>query len=229
MFEDGEEVNADIIIANADLPYVYRELLPDKNKSRDISRMKYSCSAFVFHWGMDKVFHELELHNVFFSNNYRDNLVKIFKSGSVGDHPDFYVYAPSRCDQSAAPPGNDTLSVIIPAANIDKCRKQDWDILEKKIRSAVISALKKSGIDVESHIKFEVPISPALSQLNVTRGGVFGSLSHNIMQMGYFRPHNRHDKYKNLYFVGGSTHPGGGIPLVLLSAKLVSERIIDEN
>jgi len=82
--------------------------------------------------------------------------------------------------------------------------------------------------DIDQHIKFELAYTPESweSGCNVVRGAVFGSLGHNILQMGYFRPHNRHDRYPNLYFTGGSTHPGNGIPNVLISAKLVSERIL---
>ena len=96
----------------------------------------------------------------------------------------------------------------------------------------MIDRLKRQGLeDIENHIKFEVCYLPESweNACNISRGSVFGSIGHNIFQMGYFRPHNRHDKYKNLYFVGGSTHPGNGIPNVLISAKLVSERIIKEN
>jgi len=107
---------------------------------------------------------------------------------------------------------------------------QDWQKLKQTTREAVIRRLKDAGLtDIEEHIKFETCFLPKTweSYCNVTNGSVFGSLSHTIFQMGYFRPHNRHNKYKNLYFVGGSTHPGNGIPLVLLSAKLTSERIIN--
>ncbi|HLF33150.1 MAG TPA: phytoene desaturase family protein [Cyclobacteriaceae bacterium] len=228
---DKKEIKANVIVANADLPYVYRELLPDKKKASQIEKKNYSCSAFVFHWGLDMTFPQLDLHNVFFSGDYRKNLDRIFKSNSLGDHPDFYIYSPCRYDVTAAPQGQDSISVIIPAGNINRKINQNWESLEANARSAVISRLKMSGIDIKDHIKFEISIPPTSweNQLNVTRGAVFGSLSHNIMQMGYFRPHNRHDRHKNLYFVGGSTHPGGGIPLVLLSAKLVSERIMKEN
>jgi phytoene dehydrogenase-like protein len=84
--------------------------------------------------------------------------------------------------------------------------------------------------DIDEHLKFEICYLPNTweSIFNVSKGATFGSLGHNIMQMGYFRPHNKHKRYKNVYFVGGSTHPGNGIPLVLLSAKLTSERILKD-
>ncbi len=97
--------------------------------------------------------------------------------------------------------------------------------LRQSARSSVLRRLHEAGLaDIEEHIRFELSFLPTTfeSYCNVTHGSVFGSLSHSLFQMGYFRPHNRHRKYKNLYFAGGSTHPGNGIPLVLLSAKLTS-------
>jgi phytoene desaturase len=229
ILEDGSEINADIIVANADLPYVYRKLLPDKAKSRQLDRKKYSCSAICFHWGLDKVYPQLGHHSVFLSDGFREGLDRIFTDKSIGDQPSFYVHAPVRTDPSAAPVNHDTLSFVVGAGHLDKRKKQDWDGLKKKTRLAVIKRLKQAGLDdIEEHIKFEISYTPENweSACNITRGSVFGSLAHNLLQMGYFRPHNQHSRYKNLYFVGGSTHPGNGIPNVLLSAKLTAERIL---
>jgi phytoene desaturase len=228
---DGEVVHADLIIANADLPYVYRELLPDKRKSRRLDKMKYSCSAMVFHWGLDKKYPQLAHHNVFLNDGFRTGLRVIFKDKSADASPSFYVHAPARTDPSSAPENFDTLSVIIGIGHLDENRKQDWIHYRKISRDAVIGRLKKAGLtDIEEHIKHEICYNPKTweSAYHVSKGSVFGSLSHSLFQMGYFRPHNRHRKYKNLYFVGGSTHPGNGIPLVLLSAKLTAERILKE-
>lgn len=232
ILHDNSEVKADIIISNADLPYTYRDLLPDRRKSKHLDKLKYSCSSMCFHWGLDKFYPQLEHHNVFLSDNFREGLNRIMKDKTTGDDPCFYIHAPSRTDKGAAPDNQDTLSIAVAVGHIDKKRRQEWDKISEKIRSAVISRLKKLGLDdIEEHIKFEICYSPENweSACNISRGSVFGSLGHNIFQMGYFRPHNRHDRYKNLYFVGGSTHPGNGIPNVLLSAKLVSERIFKEN
>jgi phytoene desaturase len=229
IFEDGSEVKADIIIANADLPYVYRNLLPDRGKSGKIDRMKYSCSAICFHWGLDKVYPQLGHHSVFLSDGFREGLDRIFKDKSIGDHPSFYIHAPVRSDPSAAPENHDTLSFIVGAGHVDKKKKQDWDDLKMKTRLSVIQRLKQLGLeDIEEHIKFEICYTPESweSACNISRGSVFGSLAHNLLQMGYFRPHNQHSHFKNLYFVGGSTHPGNGIPNVLLSASLTAERIL---
>jgi phytoene desaturase len=232
ILQDGNEIKADIIVANADLPYVYRNLLPDKRRSIHLDKLKYSCSAICFHWGLDKVYPRLDHHNVFLTDGFREGLDQIFRDKSVSDNPCFYVHAPVRTDPAAAPKNHDTLSIAVATGHIDKNYRQDWDIIIEKTRRAVIDRLKRQGLeDIENHIKFEICYSPESweNACNISRGSVFGSLGHNILQMGYFRPHNRHDKYKNLYFVGGSTHPGNGIPNVLLSAKLVSERIFKEN
>ncbi len=229
VLEDGSEIKADIIVANADLPYVYRNLLPDRRKSARLGRMKYSCSAICYHWGLDKVYPQLGHHSVFLSDEFREGLDRIFKDKSVGDHPSFYIHAPVRTDPSAAPPGHDTLSFIVGAGHVDRKKKQDWDDQKKRTRMALILRLKQLGMeDIEEHIKFEICYTPENWEhaCNISRGSVFGSLAHNLLQMGYFRPHNQHGRYKNLFFVGGSTHPGNGIPNVLLSAKLTAERIL---
>src|ERR1035437_1815274 len=231
LLESGEIINADIVIANADLPYIYNELLPENKMAKRLNKKEYSCSAIVFHWGMDKVYPQLEHHTIFLNDPYKQGMDKIFNEKSLSGNPSFYVHAPVRTDKSAAPENGDTLSIIIPAPHLDSDFDQDWQQLKQSARESVIRRLKEAGMaDIEEHIKFEICFTPKTfeSYCNVTKGSVFGSLSHSIFQMGYFRPHNRHTKYKNLYFVGGSTHPGNGIPLVLLSAKLTSERIMNE-
>ena len=231
LLEDGTFVEADLVIANADLPYIYRELLPDKKASNRLKRRKYSCSAIVFHWGLDKIYPQLDHHSVFLNEPYKQGLDEIFKDKSLSDNPSFYIHAPVRTDKSAAPENHDSLSVIVPVAHLDPKFDQDWNKLKQTARAGVIRRLKEAGMDdIEERIKFEICYLPKTweSSCNVTKGSVFGSLGHTIFQMGYFRPQNRHKKYKNLYFVGGSTHPGNGIPLVLMSAKLTSERILKE-
>lgn len=229
ILEDGSVINADVVVANADLPYVYRKLLPDRHISRRLDSMKYSCSAICFHWGLDKVYPQLGHHSVFLSDGFREGLDRIFKEKSVSDHPSFYIHAPVRTDPGAAPAGHDTLSFIVGCGHVDKMIKQDWDDIKKKTHAAVVKRLNQLGMnDIEEHIKFEISYTPESweSACNITRGSVFGSLAHNLLQMGYFRPHNQHSRYKNVFFVGGSTHPGNGIPNVLLSAKLTVERIL---
>lgn len=228
--ENGKMIEADLVIANADLPYVYSDLLPDKKAADKLKKREYSCSAIVFHWGVDKVYPQLDHHSIFLNEPYKEGMDKIFNEKSLSGNPSFYVHAPVRTDKSAAPENEDTLSVIVPVGHIDPNYDQNWQEIKQLARESVIRRLKEAGLtDIDEHIKFEICFVPKTfeSYCNVKNGSVFGSLSHTIFQMGYFRPHNQHKNYKNLYFVGGSTHPGNGIPLVLLSAKLTSERILN--
>jgi len=231
LFEDGSELKADLIVANADLPYVYKELLPDRLRSLKMQSMGYSCSGMVFHWALDKAYPQLAHHSVFLAGDYKESLDKIFKDKTMAESPSFYIHAPVKNDPSAAPEGQDTISVIVPVGHLDSRKHQDWAALKQTAREGILKRLKAEGLkDLEEHIKFEVCYLPKTWEnvLNITKGSVFGSISHSILQMGYFRPHNKHPRYNNLYFVGGSTHPGNGVPLVLLSSKLTSERILSD-
>ena len=229
VLKGGEKEFADFIVANADLPYVYNDLLPDNHKAKRLNRMKYTCSAIVFHWGVRKAYPQLGHHSVFLSDKYRENLKLVFDKKSLSSEPSFYVHAPVRTDPGAAPEGQDTLTIIIPSGHLDDRFEQDWVKLKNDARKSIIKRLIKAGLtDLEENIKFEISFLPGAwkNMFNLSRGATFGSLSHNIMQMGYFRPHNQHQKYRNMFFVGGSTHPGNGVPLVLLSAQLTAERIL---
>lgn len=229
--EDGTRKEAGILVGNADLPYICTELLERGDNKKRWERKRYSCSAIVFHWGLNKVYPQLEHHSIFLNDPYEEGLDMIFNKKSLSDNPSFYVHAPVRSDQDAAPSMQDSLSVIVPVAHIDRRVDQDWKQIREKARGAVLRRLKEAGLeDLNEQIKFEICYMPRNweSCFNVKNGSVFGSLAHTIFQMGYFRPHNRHRKYRNLYFAGGSTHPGNGVPLVLLSASLTSQRIIND-
>lgn len=228
LLEDGSRLGADIIVANADLPYVYRHLLPDESEAERLERKKYTCSAIMFYWGVDKVYPQLGTHNVFLAGDYRASFERIFRDKNLPEEPSFYVHAPARVDPSAAPQGADTLFVLVPVGHLDE--GQDWDDLRSRARAAVLSRLAEEGAtDIDSHLKFETSYTPRdwLSLYNLAKGAAFG-LSHNFMQVGYLRPQNLHAHYRNLYFAGSSTHPGTGLPMVLLSSRLTTERILKE-
>ena len=228
LLKDGRQVKADVVIANADLPYVYRELLPDNDGQR-LSQKKHGCSALVFHWGLDRQYPQLSAHNLFMAEDIRAGFDLIFGQLSLSDEPSFYVHAPVRIDPSLAPEGHDTLTVAIPVPHLDEENPQNWDALKAQSRRYIMKRFRDVGIsDLETHIKFEICHSPVDWQrrYNLTKGSAHG-LSHEIFQMGYLRPKNQHAHYRNLYFVGASTHPGTGLPSVLVSAQHVSDRILE--
>jgi phytoene desaturase len=231
VLEDGRTFSADVIVANADLPYVYRHLLQDESISAQLEQKKYTCSAIMFYWGVDKVYDQLQHHNVFLANAYRESFDRIFEDYTLPDDPSFYVHAPSRTDPDAAPDGEDTLMVLVPVGHIQEGVNQDWDALQGRAREAALAGLARIGVnDLEEHIKFEISYTPLewRSHYNLAKGAAFG-LSHNFTQVGYLRPQNKHPRLGNLYFAGASTHPGTGLPIVLLSARLTTERILHDS
>ncbi len=230
ILRNGTRRTADIVVANADLPYVYRQLLPDRAEADRLEKLQYTCSAIMFYWAADRAYPQLDTHNVFLAGDYRSSFDRIFHDRTLPDQPSFYVHAPARVDPAAAPAGQDTLFVLVPVGHLDDRAEQDWEALTVRARSFVIQRLAELGVDdLEQHLKYEVTYTPRewLNIYNLAKGAAFG-LSHNFRQVGYLRPHNRHARYRNLYFVGSSTHPGAGLPMALLSARLTTERILNE-
>jgi phytoene desaturase len=230
VLEDGSTMRADIVIANADLPYVYDQLLPDRNLGKRMMNKQFTCSTIMFYWAVDTVYPQLAHHSVFLSGDYRASFDRIFHDHTLPERPSFYIHVPNRTDPTAAPPGCDNLMVLVPVGCIYEELEQDFDALRARAKETVLKRLERLGIaDLEAHIKHEVSYTPLdwRKQFNLARGATFG-LKHNIMQLGYMRPHNRHDRYKNLYFCGASTHPGTGVPIAFLGAELVEERILKE-
>jgi phytoene desaturase len=229
--EDGRELTADIFVGNADLPYIYKELLPENKEAKKLESKLYTCSTIMFYWGVGKVYPQIAHHNVFLGGDYKASFDQIFHDHTLPDVPSFYVHAPARTDPAAAPEGQDTLYVLVPVGHLDARSEQDWDALIARARETVLTRLAKEMdvTDLKEHIKFEIVYQPKVWQerFNLEKGAAFG-LSHNFWQVGYLRPQNRHKHYKNLYFVGASTHPGTGLPIVLLSARLTTQRILEE-
>lgn len=227
LLADGAFLKSDMVLANADLPYVYQDLLPQDGRGKALSRKHYSCSVISFFWGVDKTYACLGPHTLFLADDYRENFDHIIRDLSLPTNPSLYVHAPARLDSSMAPLGQDTLTAVVPVGHLSENGDQDWEALREKARAQVFRRLRTLGItDLEAHIKFEETITPLTwrKRYNLMKGSTHG-LSHTLTQMAYFRPSNRHPHYQNLYFVGASTHPGTGIPTAMISGRLVSERI----
>jgi phytoene desaturase len=230
LLEGGRYQTADVVIANADLPYVYRELLPDEDAADSLERKSYSCSVVSFFWGVDRTYPSLAPHMLFLAEDYRENFRSIGRDLTLPENPSLYIHAPTRLDPTCAPPEQDTLIAIVPVGHLDETGKQDWKSLRNKAREAVFRRLALTGItNLESHLKFEVNYTPLSwrKRYNLMKGATHG-LAHTLNQLGYFRPHNRHSRYHNLYFVGASTHPGTGVPTALISAHQVADRVVDD-
>jgi len=227
--EDDERLPADVVLANADLPYVYRELLPPGDLARKMTNKRYSCSTISYFWGVDCEC-VMPPHTLFLAEDYRENFVSIIRDLAMPANPSVYVHAPARLDPTMAPPGEDTLIAVVPVGHLSDTRDQDWGEIRDRARDHVFRRLALLGItDLQEHIKFETSFNPLSwrKRYNLVKGSTHG-LCHNLTQLGYFRPGNRHPDYENLYFVGASTHPGTGLPTAMVSGRLVAKRITDE-
>jgi len=230
LLADGPRLDADVVLANADLPYVYQNLLPQDRMAKALSRKRFSCSVISFFWGVDKTYENLGPHTLFLADDYRENFESIIRDLSLPANPSLYVHAPARLDPSMSPRGQDTLTAIVPVGHMSENGEQNWGELRDEAREHVFRRLRTLGItDFKSHIKFEETYTPLSwrKRYNLVKGSTHG-LSHTLTQLAYFRPSNRHPRYQNLYFVGASTHPGTGMPTAMVSGRLVAERMMDE-
>jgi phytoene desaturase len=229
--EHGERMAADAVLANADLPYVYEKLLPPEKYSEQLQRKKYSCSVVSFFWGVDKAYPQLGAHTLFLADDYRANFKSIIEDMDIPENPSVYIHAPCRLDASMAPEGQDTIIGIVPVGHMrGDGEGQDWAGMRDCAREHVFRRLKTLGItDLQEHIKMETCYLPPTweKHYNLVRGSTHG-LSHNLTQLAYLRPHNRHARYGNVYFVGASTHPGTGMPTAMISGRLAARRIGEE-
>lgn len=237
--ESGETLAADIVLMNADLVYAYKNLLPPSSTATALDKKPSSCASISFYWSMDTIIPELNAHTVFLADDYKDSFDDIFKRQLIPKEPSFYVHCPTRVDDSAAPPGKDTVVVLVPCghllegeakAGLTANSQQDWDAMVAKARNAVFDTMKaRLGVDMKSHIAHEMINTPATwkEKFNLDKGAILG-LSHSFFNVLSFRPNTKHDSIKGLYFVGASTHPGTGVPIVLAGSKITADQILDD-
>ncbi len=230
ILSEGQRLEADAVLANADLPYIYNDLLPDKDMAESMSRKRLSCSVISFFWGLDKKYETLAPHTLFVAHDYRENFKSIIQDLDLPDNPSLYIHAPARLDPSMAPTGQDTIIGIVPVGHMSENGEQDWAKIRDEARQHIFRRLASLGItDFESHIKFETNFTPPSwrKRYNLMKGSTHG-LCHNLTQLGYFRPGNKHSRYHNVYFTGASTHPGTGMPTAMVSGRLSAQRIMDD-
>jgi phytoene desaturase len=215
---------AEIVVSNSDVFTSYTNLLKDDLPPKKIIKQERSSSAIIFYWGIQKTFPELDLHNILFSENYEKEFDQIFNKQSVSDDPTIYINITSKVEGIDAPYGCENWFVMI---NTSANFEQDWDELiiqsKKNIITKINSILKT---DIEKYIVCESILDPRSieSKTKSHRGSLYGASS-NSKFAAFLRHPNFTRKVKGLYFCGGSVHPGGGIPLCLLSAKIVSDLI----
>lgn len=225
--DSGENREADFFFANSDATDTLLNLLSNgaisAKRRKKQKNLEPSCSGFVLMLGTDRIWSRLKHHNIFFSDDYELEFKQIFNEKKLPDDPTIYVANTSYSDSGHAPEGGSNLFILVNSPYVTD--QQDWNKLSKTYRDHIITELEKRGLDgLRESIRVENVITPNdfLKRYGSNRGSIYGTSS-NSKFSAFLRPRNKVKDLENLYLVGGSTHPGGGIPLVIQSAFNAAE------
>ncbi|MEL6368936.1 MAG: phytoene desaturase family protein, partial [Pseudomonadota bacterium] len=228
---DGEKIDADIVVSNADSASTYKRLLSKSPRKRwtdrKLKRAKYSMSLFVWYFGTDRKYDDVPHHMMLLGERYRHLLEDIFDHKVLADDFSLYLHRPTATDTSLAPEGCDAFYVLSPVPHLKS--GVDWSQMAEVYRKAIAKSLSDTVLpDLEDHVISSHMLTPHdfLHRLNSEQGAAF-SLQPLLTQTAWFRPHNRSEEYENLYLVGAGTHPGAGLPGVVSSAKVLDEIVPD--
>jgi len=219
----GKEIfKADLVLSNMDITPTYQRLMPDVKAPAIKLKQEKSTSALIFYWGIKTQFDQLGLHNICFSSNYKQEFDELFKGIVPATDPTVYVNITSKDIPDDAPQGCENWFVMV---NVPAHNGQDWEALISQYKTIIIQKLNKIlQTDLANLIETEATLSPVeIERKTSSAGGSLYGTSSNSRYAAFLRHPNDHSSIEGLYFAGGSVHPGGGIPLCLLSAKIVSE------
>ncbi len=214
---------ADVVISNMDVVPSYRKLLPGIAHPERLLSQPKSTSALIFYWSMKKSWPIFDLHNILFSSDYALEFHHLCELKTLQPDPTVYLYISSKAEPSDAPPGGENWFVMI---NVPHLNGQNWDELIARARERIITKLEsQTGQEIRSHISAEKVLDPrGIAEMTSSHlGALYGNSSDNPMA-AFLRHPNFSRSIRGLYFCGGSVHPGGGIPLCLLSARIAAEQ-----
>ncbi len=217
---NGKNENAGIVVSNMDVYFTYKYLLKDPYQSKKILQQERSSSALIFYWGIKKSFPQLQLHNIFFSQNYQQEFNHIFHHKRLYNDPTVYINITSKMEEGMSPAGTENWFVMV---NVPANTGQNWQEWRTVCRQQVIDKLSRMlGENIESLIETENYLDPvSIEEKTASYMGSLYGTSSNSKMAAFLRHPNFTSTIKGLYFVGGSVHPGGGIPLCLKSAAIV--------
>ena len=218
--------NADFVVSGIDAFYTYTSLLPKLKAPKKTLEQEKSSSAIIFYWGIKKAFPKLDLHNIFFSENYKEEFNAIFNEKKLAKDSTIYLNISSKADKKDAPIGCENWFVMV---NVPTNNGQDWDQIVLEAKEQVIEKLNRNlKVDLSELIETEEVLDPVKIELKTCshQGSLYGSAS-NSKFSAFLRHPNFSNQIKGLYFCGGSVHPGGGIPLCIKSGQIVADLIPD--
>ncbi|RRO18846.1 1-hydroxycarotenoid 3,4-desaturase CrtD [Flavobacteriaceae bacterium 14752] len=213
---------ADVVVCNMDVYTAYKSILKDAPKPKKTLNQERSSSALIFYWGINKTFPNLDLHNILFTEDYKEEFNHLFEKKYFYQDPTIYINITSKHIDKDAPEGCENWFVMV---NAPTNEGQNWQEQTTYIREKIINKINRClNTQIEQHIEVEKVITPKDIEKETAsfQGSLYGTSSNN-KYAAFLRHSNFSKYYKNLYFCGGSVHPGGGIPLCLNSAKIVSQ------
>ncbi|MCB0108021.1 MAG: phytoene desaturase [Caldilineaceae bacterium] len=223
------------LIANVDATTVYTKLLPyshaTERRRRQLQAVECSCSGYVLLLGVEGESPQLAHHNIFFAPDYRREFADIFEHAVPPREPTIYVAITSKSDPADAPPGCENWFVLVntPALAANGKDNFDWRHDEPRYREQILERLASFGFDIRQRIRHIAVRTPEdlATRTGAWRGALYG-ISSNQALNAFRRPHNRASAIRGLYFAGGTTHPGGGVPMVTLSGKVAAELLLED-
>ncbi|MFH1196604.1 MAG: phytoene desaturase family protein [bacterium] len=221
----GKRWKADIFISNADAASFRGEILGrTKYSEPKLDKMHWTLAPFTIYLGVKGKIDRLMHHNYFLGSNFKGYADTIFTSSINPQKPYYYVNASSKSDPTCAPEGHENIFILCPVPDLRF--KKDWSDKEELADNIILDLSQRTGFDISSNIVTKKILTPDdwAKTLNLYKGSGLG-LAHDINQVGAFRPKNKDEKFRNLYYVGASTTPGTGLPMVIISSKLVTQRI----
>lgn len=217
-------IEADLVVSNLDIWFTYKNLLPKFEAPEKLLAQQRSSSALIFYWGIKNEYPELGLHNIFFAENYKAEFDAIWHERKIHTDPTIYLNITSKYIKNDAPVNCENWFVMI---NVPANNDQNWDELIAKARQNIIQKLSRLlNKNIAEDIICEQILDPRSieQQTGSYQGSLYGNSSNNQFA-AFLRHSNFSSKIENLYFCGGSVHPGGGIPLALLSAKIIDDNL----
>lgn len=218
------DVSSDIVVSNADVSLTYRKLMPDQPAPERLLAQEKSTSGLIFYWGVQKAFPKLALHNVFFSADYKLEFDTLFIDKRIPRDPTIYLNITSKYKPDDAPAGCENWFVMINTPPDDGTGGMPWQEMIAEARRRILGKLgSRLGTAIGPLIQTEAILAPQDIEARTSSlgGSLYGNASNSIMA-AFLRHANFSRRIKGLYFCGGSVHPGGGIPLCLLSAKITA-------
>lgn len=227
--QHGKKWKADIYVSNADAASFRGQILKRKKfREERLDKMEWTLSPFTIYLGVKGKIENLHHHNYFLGNNFRDYANKIFKSTVAPDKPYYYVNVSSKSNPDCAPNNCENLFILCPVPDLRF--KNDWSDSSTLADNIISDLSSRIGFDLEKNTLTKTILNPIDWQdtFNLYKGSGLG-LGHGMKQIGALRPSNKDEEFKNLYYVGASTTPGTGLPIVVISSKLATERILEEH